>query len=233
MTLDFISRLIGLHELFLLNFYPYLQRFVQPHQREVTRLLQFMAQASHELVPPDAIEPLLKTIANNFVTERNTSDVMAIGLNAIREVCARCPLAMSEDLLQDLAEYKSYRERSVMMASKSLIQLFRNTRPELLLKRDRGKPTEAQKEMDVKEYGRVQVKGFVPGAEVLLKEEHSAEVEIDSESGEDDEDGEWVDIKHSSDEEVDREESCDEEEAEEECEGTDEDEDNSTATKRN
>lgn len=32
-TLDVISRLIGLHNLFLLNFYPYLQRFLQPHQR--------------------------------------------------------------------------------------------------------------------------------------------------------------------------------------------------------
>lgn len=33
MTLDVISRLIGLHNLFLLNFYPYIQRFLQPHQR--------------------------------------------------------------------------------------------------------------------------------------------------------------------------------------------------------
>lgn len=33
LALDVISRLIGLHNLFLLNFYPYLQRFLQPHQR--------------------------------------------------------------------------------------------------------------------------------------------------------------------------------------------------------
>jgi len=33
MTLDVISRLIGLHQLFLLNYYPYIQRFMQPHQR--------------------------------------------------------------------------------------------------------------------------------------------------------------------------------------------------------
>lgn len=37
------------------------------------------AQAAHELVPPEIIEPVLKTIANNFITERNSSDVMAIG----------------------------------------------------------------------------------------------------------------------------------------------------------
>jgi protein SDA1 len=74
-----ISRLIGIHELFIFNFYPYITRFIQPHQRQVTRILQFAAQASHELVPPEIIEPVNKTIANNFVTERNSSDVMAIG----------------------------------------------------------------------------------------------------------------------------------------------------------
>lgn len=118
LTLDVISRLIGLHDLFLFNFYPYIQRFMQPHQREVTRILQFAAQASHELVPPDVIEPVLKTLANNFITERNSSDVIAIGLNAVKEICARCPLAMGEDLIQDLAQYKTYRDRSVMMAAR-------------------------------------------------------------------------------------------------------------------
>lgn len=60
-------------------------------------------------MPPEIVEPVCKTIANNFVTERNSSDVMAIGLNAIREVCQRCPLAMTEDLLRDLVMYKHYK----------------------------------------------------------------------------------------------------------------------------
>ena len=51
---------LGTHELQLLNFYPYIARFLTPHQREVVRLLQFSAQACHELVPPDAVEPVLK-----------------------------------------------------------------------------------------------------------------------------------------------------------------------------
>lgn len=48
---------------------------------EVTKLLQFIAQASHELVPPDVLEPVLQTLVNNFITERNSADVMAIGYN--------------------------------------------------------------------------------------------------------------------------------------------------------
>lgn len=202
MTLDVISRLIGLHELFLLNFYPYIQRFMQPHQREVTRILQFVAQASHELLPPDVLEPVLKTLANNFITERNSSDVMAIGLNAVREICARCPLAMSEELLGDLAQYKTYRERSVMMAAKQLIHLFRNTRPELLHKKDRGRPTEATAELTPKNYGQLEAKDYVPGAEVLLRKENE-EIEIDSGTGsEDEDDDEWIDVQHSSDEDA-------------------------------
>ena len=41
------------------------------------------------MVPPDCLEPVLKVIINNFVTERNSSEVMAVGLNAVRELCAR------------------------------------------------------------------------------------------------------------------------------------------------
>ena len=137
MTMDLISRLVGIHQLLLLNFYPYIKRFLQPHQREVTKIMQFVAQSAHELVPPDVLESVLQAIVNNFVTERNSGEVMAIGLNAIREICARCPLVMSRDLLQDLTQYKSYREKSVMMAARSLMHLFRELNPHLLHKKDK------------------------------------------------------------------------------------------------
>lgn len=58
-------------------------------------------------------------------------------LNAVREICNRCPLVMSEDLLRDLTQYKNYKERSVMMAARSLIHLYRASMPELLHKKDR------------------------------------------------------------------------------------------------
>ena len=70
-----------------------------------------------------------------------------LGLNAIREITKRCPLALDETLLRDLAEYKSYKDKAVMMASRSLIQLYRSVHPELLHKKDRGRPTEATSEL--------------------------------------------------------------------------------------
>ena len=75
-------------------------RFLNPHQREVVHMLQYAAQASHELIPPETLEPVVKSIVNNFVTERNSGEVMAIGLNAMREIARRCPLVLGEDLLQ-------------------------------------------------------------------------------------------------------------------------------------
>ncbi|XP_029921931.1 protein SDA1 homolog [Myripristis murdjan] len=208
MMMELISRLVGIHELFLFNFYPFIQRFLQPHQREVTKILLCAAQASHQLVPPEIIQPVIMTIANNFVTDRNSGEVMTVGINAIKEVAARCPLAINEDLVQDLAQYKTHKDKNVMMSARGLIQLFRNLNPQLLHKKDRGRPTEASAEAKIRDYGELEAKDYIPGAEVLEVEEEKGEGEEDEEGWEsasisdDDEDGEWVDVHHSSDEDT-------------------------------
>uniref|UniRef100_A0A2K6JSC6 Protein SDA1 n=1 Tax=Rhinopithecus bieti TaxID=61621 RepID=A0A2K6JSC6_RHIBE len=208
MLMNLISRLVGIHELFLFNFYPFLQRFLQPHQREVTKILLFAAQASHHLVPPEIIQSLLMTVANNFVTDKNSGEVMTVGINAIKEITARCPLAMTEDLLQDLAQYKTHKDKNVMMSARTLIQLFRTLNPQMLQKKFRGKPTEASIEARVQEYGELDAKDYIPGAEVLeVEKEENAENDEDGwestslSEEEEDADGEWIDVQHSSDEE--------------------------------
>uniref|UniRef100_A0A8C3X934 Protein SDA1 n=1 Tax=Catagonus wagneri TaxID=51154 RepID=A0A8C3X934_9CETA len=207
MLMNLISRLVGIHELFLFNFYPFVQRFLQPHQREVTKILLFAAQASHHLVPPEIIQSLLMTVANNFVTDKNSGEVMTVGINAIKEITARCPLAMTEELLQDLAQYKTHKDKNVMMSARTLIQLFRTLNPQMLQKKFRGKPTEASLEARVQEYGELDAKDYIPGAEVLeVEKEETAEEDEDgwenaSLSDEAGSDGEWVDVQHSSDEE--------------------------------
>lgn len=229
MSLDVISRLIGLHNLFLFNYYPFIARLLMPHQREVTRILQFAAQASHELVPPEVIEPVVKAIANNFITERNSTDVMAVGLNAVREICARCPLAIGEDLLRDLVQYKGYKEKSVMMAARSLIQLYRQSMPNLLHKKDRGRPTEASNELETKKYGEIKIRDYIPGSEVLLEKEEIKKTDKKgkirkgkNKNDADSDSDEWIDVGSSdseiniSDSEADDNESEEEEEVEEE-----------------
>lgn len=130
---DLISRLIGTHQLFVLNYYKKIADYLRPHQKEVIQILQFAAQAAHEMIPHDDIQPVVSALANNFITERNSSEVIAIGINAMREVCRRCPYALDETLLRDLAEYKSYKDKAVMMAARSLISLYRYCRENILL----------------------------------------------------------------------------------------------------
>uniref|UniRef100_A0A803YL54 Protein SDA1 n=1 Tax=Meleagris gallopavo TaxID=9103 RepID=A0A803YL54_MELGA len=192
MLMDLISRLVGIHESELL-----------------TKILLFAAHASHQLVPPEIIQSVLMTIANNFVTDKNSGEVMTVGINAIKEITARCPLAMTEDLLHDLTHYKTHKNKNVMMSARTLIHLFRSLNPEMLQKKYRGKPTEASVEARIHEYGELDAKDYIPGAEVLEVEnqEEKGENQEDgwesaSMSEEDDgEDGEWIDVHHSSDEE--------------------------------
>lgn len=35
-----------------------------------------------------------------------------LSINAIKEVAGRCPLSLTEDLLQDLAQYKTHKDKS-------------------------------------------------------------------------------------------------------------------------
>ena len=208
---DLISRLIGTHQLFILNYYKKIADYLRPHQREAVQMLQFAAQAAHELIPHDDILPIVSAIANNFITERNNSEVIAIGLNAMREICKRCPFALDETLLRDLAEYKTYKDKGVMMAARSLISLYRNTQPELLHKKDRGRPTEAMVEENTNlKYGDVDTKGFIPGAEVVDMEE-ATPVEKENnrkrkrEESSSEEESDWEEVIHASDEEEDEE----------------------------
>ncbi|OQR68109.1 protein SDA1-like [Tropilaelaps mercedesae] len=209
MILNLISRLIGVHQLMVFNFYPVIIRYMQPHQCEVTKILQYAAQACHELIPPDTLEPVIRAVANNFISERNSVEAMTVGLNAVREICSRAPLAMDEDLLSDLVTYRGYRDKNVSTAAKSIVALYRQVNPELLKKKYRARPTAEQQEMlHVRKYGQTAAAEFVHGAEVLNEygEDDKGEIMVEEDNDDEsqeinsDDDGEWVDISHSEDE---------------------------------
>ncbi|KAK3209179.1 hypothetical protein GRF29_69g1038568 [Pseudopithomyces chartarum] len=139
LVLQLVSRLIGLHQLHVLPFYSYLLKYLTPRQTSVTTFLAVLAQGTHNLVPPDVLEPIIQKIANEFVSEASAAEVAAAGLNAIREVCVRQPLAMSDTLLQDLVMYRKSKDKGTQMAARGLLSLYREVGAELLKKRDRGK----------------------------------------------------------------------------------------------
>jgi protein SDA1 len=139
MMLNMIGRLISTHRLILLNFYPFLQRYLQPHQKEVTHILSYLAEATHELVPFEDLRPLVNTICHNFITERNSNEAIAVGLNTVRIMASRVPLVLEADLVHDLVEYKSHKDKGVVMAARALLEVYRVLDPSKLVRKERGK----------------------------------------------------------------------------------------------
>ncbi|MCJ1335749.1 Severe Depolymerization of Actin [Bachmanniomyces sp. S44760] len=138
-VLQLVSRLVGLHKLTVISLYSYFLKYLTPRQPSVTSFLASLAQSTHNLVPPDILEPIVQKIANEFVSEAAASEVASAGLNAIREICVRQPLAMNDTLLQDLVMYRKSKDKGVVMAAKGLLGLYREVGADLLKKRDRGK----------------------------------------------------------------------------------------------
>lgn len=54
----------------MLNFYPYLQKYIAPHQRDVTQVLAALVQAAHDLVPPETLAPVLRQLVDQFVHDK-------------------------------------------------------------------------------------------------------------------------------------------------------------------
>ena len=88
--MSLISRVIGIHKLVLLSFYPYLIKYLKPHQNNVTLLLTFAAQSSHDLAPPDVIESVILAIANNFVNDSCSAEVITVGYGICDFVWRMC-----------------------------------------------------------------------------------------------------------------------------------------------
>lgn len=137
LIMQLLSRVIGAHKLCVLGFYTYIVKYLTYHQLRIPAILVALAQAVHDCIPPDAITPVIRKLAQEFVHPGVGSEVIAAGLNAIREVCRRQPWAMEEDLLGDLVEYRKSREKSVTAAARGLLQLYREVNPELLKRRER------------------------------------------------------------------------------------------------
>ncbi|KAI9705706.1 MAG: Severe Depolymerization of Actin [Bogoriella megaspora] len=171
LVLQLVSRLVGLHKLTIVSLYSYFIKYLTPRQPSVTSFLASLGQSTHNLVPPDVLEPLIQKIANEFVSEAAAGEVVSAGLNAIREICSRQPLAMNETLLQDLVMYRKSKDKGVMMASKGLLSLYREVGPEMLHKKDLGKEVSFSMrvgETKARRYGEERT-GEIEGLDLLEK----------------------------------------------------------------
>ena len=163
------------------------------------------------MIPPEEIEPMVQTIANNFVTDRHSGEVIAVGINTLREIVSRVPLLLEIENLaaiwQDAVGYRHYRgDKNVTVSARSMLNLLRELKPTLLKKRERGKDATIANingtSRRLRQYGEANIIDHIEGTE-LLPEHEGGELEdedgweIDSDDSDDDDNGGWID---SSDE---------------------------------
>ena len=167
-----ISRMIGRHQLLLQPFYPFLLRYLQSHEKDkIGEIFAMIIESCHDMVPPEEIKPIIEKIISNFITEYCNNKHITIGLNAIREILTRMPLALEESQIEYLVEFRNFRNSSVVNATKSLINYFRDVCPQLLPKKFRGRFTKDDGENRKEDFvfGRAKLNFDIDGIDLLAK----------------------------------------------------------------
>ncbi|PWN29710.1 SDA1-domain-containing protein [Jaminaea rosea] len=137
--MQLLSRVMGAHKLCVLSFYSFIVKYLAPHQHHITLILVSLAQSVHEQTPPDVLTPVLRKISDSFVHPGVGPEVVAAGINSVREIAKRQPWCMEESLLEDLIGYRKSKDKGVAAASRGLLQLYREVNPALLPRKERGK----------------------------------------------------------------------------------------------
>ena len=176
--LRLVSRLIGRHNLIVLQFYPFILRYLNSHQKDkIGEIFAMIIESCHELVPPEEIKPITEKIINNYITEYCQNQHITIGLNTVREILARMPLALDEAQIEYLVEFRHFKKNSsVRSAAKSLVNFFRDVCPELLPKKFIGRFTDVNDTISKEKmiYGERRIQHGIDGVELLQEGENVA-----------------------------------------------------------
>eukprot|EP00928_Gymnodinium_smaydae_P082681 TRINITY_DN65988_c0_g1_i1.p1 TRINITY_DN65988_c0_g1~~TRINITY_DN65988_c0_g1_i1.p1 ORF type:complete len:696 (+),score=210.42 TRINITY_DN65988_c0_g1_i1:59-2146(+) len=171
LLLHLVARIVGRNQLQLLNLYPFLVKYLQPTQKDVTMVLAALAEATHAQVPPVELRPVVLHIMKTFVTETQAPEVIQVGLNSIREVCVRAVNVLEEEELADLCGFRKFKHKGVAMAARGLINAYRELHPQLLHRLLRGRQAAtavARGELSAPVYGEVKV-DEIEGLDLLMK----------------------------------------------------------------
>ncbi|KAJ3794463.1 SDA1-domain-containing protein [Lentinula aff. detonsa] len=199
LIMQLLARVISAHTLFVMPFYSYVQKWLAPKQLRVPSILVALAQSVHALIPPQTLKPVVLKLANEFVHPGVGSEVVAAGINAVTEICRRQPLDVDlRPLLNDLIDYRKSKDKTVIAASRGLLHLYRETHPEFLKKRERGKEASLNMKNAVARnlsFGHsASAAADIEGLSLLeshFKQLREEEEETSAESGEDDDEAGW------------------------------------------
>merc|ERR1740138_1318029 len=147
-------------------------KYLIPSQHEVTKVLACLVESSHAQVPPDELRPVVLHVMRTFVTESQAPEVVEVGLNGIREIASRSVNILTEEELADLVDFRKFKRKGVAMASRSLINAYRELHPQLLHRSLRGREAAmavSRGEVQAPQFGERQVAESIDGVELLVK----------------------------------------------------------------
>ena len=188
LKLRLAARCIFVHKLNCQQYYTLLLRWMHPHLPSCPNTLHCLMEAIHDQVPVEWVKPTVRAIADRFVVEAQGDDRMAVGLGVIKSICEKLPLVFvaehfddltrveaefskelaGPDLLTDLCLFVKYKGKSVVSASRALLNYYRQVNPELLPKNLRGKRMEDDSEDEEED-----------GSDVSADEEEEEEMDFD------------------------------------------------------
>lgn len=161
----------------LLNFYPFVMKYINPAQQEVTKVLAALCEAVHSKIPPEELRPVVLHVMHTFVTETQASEVIEVGLNTIREICARGINILTEEELTDLVEFRKFKHKGVSLAARGLVNLYRELHPAMLHRSLRGREATmalSRGELHAPIYGAQQAAEGIDGIDMLLGKSNNA-----------------------------------------------------------
>jgi protein SDA1 len=127
-----LARIICRHKLLINNFFSYILSYINPSQKDLATIFASVIEATHDLVPPDDLNPILDKLFDNFITESIPPAQITIGLNAYREICERVPYIMTKAQMTVIENMRDFKNKSVAIAARAAINLCKEISPHLI-----------------------------------------------------------------------------------------------------
>jgi protein SDA1 len=127
-----IGRLIGRHKIVLPRFFYYSASLIRPRQDELTTILASIAEATHYLIPPSDLNPIINELYDKFIDSSFPHQYITLGLNALREIVERSPYCISYDQYSLVEDMRRVKNKSVAVAVKGFMNMVKDVNPGLI-----------------------------------------------------------------------------------------------------
>lgn len=127
-----IGRLAGRHKIIIPHYFNFAATLVRPKQEHISTIFASIIEATHHLVPPSELEPVVNEIFDKFVDSSFPPQYVTIGVNALKELVERSPHCIKYDHYTIVEDLKRVKNKSVSTAVRAFINMVRDVLPELM-----------------------------------------------------------------------------------------------------